>query len=83
MVSEMKRNENLASSVAASATTDDIRKGRAAQVFNIQLETELRQAREATTIAKGDVSRMEFEKRAFFDHQMLNEFEKARRKKWK
>ena len=81
MVSEVKRNENLARAVAASASTDDIRKGRAAQVFNNQLAAELRQAREATSAAKGDVSRMEAEKRAFFEQQMLNEIEKARRKK--
>ena len=81
MVSEVKRNENLARTVAASASTDDIREGRAAQVFNSQLAAELRQAREATSVAKGDVSRMEAEKREFFEQQMLNESEKARRKK--
>ena len=81
MVSDVKRNENLARAAATSASTDDIRKGRAAQVFDGQLEAELRQTREATVAATGDASRMEAEKRAFFERQMFNDSEKAHRKK--
>ena len=77
----MKRAESLARSVSA-ASTDDIRKGRAAEVFNDdQLAAEPRESRAATAAAKGDLTRMGEEKRAFFEQQMTNETEKARHKK--
>ena len=75
MVPDVERNENLARTVAASASTDDIRKGRATQVFHNQVEGELGHAREAMVAATGDVSRMGAEKRAFFELQMLNQDE--------
>ena len=53
MVSGMKKAE-IARAIAAVASTDDIRKGRAAHVFNEQLATELRDARQAAAAAKGE-----------------------------
>ena len=76
MASEIKRSEALASA-ASAASTDDIRKGRAAQVFNDQLATELREARATTAAAKGDVTRMEPEQKASFEQQIVNEVAKA------
>ena len=65
MVSEMKKAERLAR--ASSATTDDIRKGRVAEVFNEQLAAELREARLAAAAAKGESTRLQHEKQAFFE----------------
>ena len=69
MAAEMKKNEMLAAR-ASAATTDDIRKGRATEVFNEQLAAELREARLAAAAAKGESTRLQDEKHAFFDQQM-------------
>ena len=53
MVSEVRRVEGLARAAASSLDTDDIRKGRAARVFNDQLAAELKEAREAAAAAMG------------------------------
>ena len=79
MVAEARRAENMARQAASAASTDDIRKSRAAadagRVFNEQLSSELREARVAAAAAKGEVSSMKDEKRQFFEQQMTNEME--------
>ena len=63
MVSELHKTEILARATAAS--TDDIRRGRAEAVFNDQLAAELREARQAAAVARGESTRLEDEKQAF------------------
>ena len=66
---------------ALNASTDDIRKGRAAQSFNDQLTTELKETRQTAKSSKMEADRLETEKREFFEQQMTNEVQKAKRTK--
>ena len=51
------------------------------QAWNNALMAELRAAREAAAAAQGQVLAMQDEKKAFFEQQMVNEVEKAKRPK--
>lgn len=53
--------------MAAAASTDGIRRARAAQVFNEQLAGELREARQATAAAKGESTRLVEENKPFLN----------------
>ena len=67
--------------VALNASTDEIRRGRAAQSFNEQLTTELKETRQTANSSKMEADRLNTEKRDFLEQQMTNEMEKAKRSK--
>ena len=83
---EVKRAADLARAASAAASsTDDIRKNRGTQAFNEQLQAELRSvketARNENAMLRSQLATMEQDKKAFFEQQLENELERARRAK--
>ena len=77
---EIQRATDLARATgAAASSTDDIQKNRGTQQWKEQLVAELRSARGAAAAAQSQVTTMRSEKQAFFEQQLENELEWARR----